>query len=67
MAKQFPKVLYVRVRDGGTGPDFLDASESRTGMVDTGEKVQIATYQLVGLEEASGVVATRKLPMPKRR
>lgn len=59
MAKKFPKNLYVKIeKDGST--EYFSADEMLWPLVEMGEKVKIATYQLVGVQEAQGVVETKR-------
>lgn len=60
MANKFPKKLFVRFQDGGSGPDYLACDDAMTSMVEVGETVKVAVYELVGTTQAEGVVQTRK-------
>lgn len=58
MAKKFPKKLFVKIADGGTGPDYFEADDGVAGMVEVGEKTNIAIYQLVETVTCEGMVKT---------
>lgn len=58
MAKKFPKKLFVKIADGGTGPDYFEADDGVIGMVEVGEKSKIAIYQLVEVVTCEGLVKT---------
>lgn len=65
MAK-FPKLLYVKREDGGTGPDYFSASEDAGGMVEVGEKVTMGLYVLRELRAVEGIINDSKI-VSKRR
>ena len=56
---KFPKNLYVKI-DGHKGDEFFNATSELISLVTMGEKDKIATYQLVGIQEAEGVVETKR-------
>ncbi len=60
---KLPKALYVKIADGGTGPDWLHADPDLTSLVEMGEKVRIGVYKLVGYEDAEGVVSNKPRPV----
>jgi hypothetical protein len=64
MARKFPKTLFVKVADGGSGPDYFEAGEDTVGMVETGVKTKIAVYRLEGEVMCEGVIKTTPI---KRR
>lgn len=54
MAKKFPKTLYVKtVKDGSL--EYFTADEDAACLVEMGEIVAIAEYQLVKMSAAKGV------------
>jgi hypothetical protein len=61
MAKTFPKVLYVKVENGGTGPEYFNAGAAVDGLVEMGVKAKIAIYRLESTVECEGVVKTKPL------
>lgn len=63
MAKKFPKKLFVKI-DTDTDTEYFVADEGIDGMVEVGQKVQIALYQLVEVNTAEGLV---KVHPPARR
>ena len=63
MAKRFPKTLFIKI-GSGTGPDWFEAQENITGMVEVGETTRIAVYTLSHINDAEGLV---KIHPPRRR
>lgn len=45
MAKKFPKTLFVRVKEDG-GTDWFQSDENVVSLVEMGERVKIARYEL---------------------
>lgn len=60
MAK-FPKQVFVKWEDGGSGPNFLGTYEDSADTVMTGEKVKVGVYQLVDVLEVTGTHTLRKV------
>lgn len=58
---KYPKVLYVKIEDGGTGPDYFSASEDAGGMVEVGEKATMGLYVLRELRAVEGVINDNKI------
>ena len=58
MAKKFPQVLYVRVEDGGTDPDYFNPADSLIDLTEMGERHNIGIYKLTGTTTVEGVVST---------
>lgn len=54
--KKFPKKLFVKIEDGGTGPEYFNPAEDVADLMEVGQKSKIAVYQLVEVGEAKGVV-----------
>jgi hypothetical protein len=55
MAK-FPKTLFVKTeKDGGT--EYFVADANAAGLVEMGDKIAIATYQLLEVRAAEGVAS----------
>lgn len=70
MAKAFPKTLYVKVEDGGTGPDYFNPCESLVEAAEMGEKTKVGVYSLTETVEVKGVAITntlKKTAVRKRR
>lgn len=63
MATIFPKKLFVKL-DGEGDEAFFLADKDMTGMRDVGERVHVATYQLVQTDFIEGVV---KVVPPRKR
>lgn len=60
MTKQkFPKTMFVKIGDGGTGPDYFVADEGLNGMVEVGETEKIAVYKLSHVEDVEGLVRVK--------
>ncbi len=57
---KFPKVLYVKVEDGGSGPSYLGTYENLADAAEMGVKVRIASYTLAATQDVEGVVETSK-------
>lgn len=66
MAKKFPKKLFVKIANGGTGPDYFEADDGVIGMVEVGEKSDIAIYELVDVVQCEGLVKTSSKPRRRR-
>jgi hypothetical protein len=60
----FPKKLYVKI-EGEKNDQYFVASEDTEFLSEVGEKVKVATYQLVTVEIAE--VTTKLVPLPKKR
>lgn len=57
--KNFPKTLHVKVeKDSGT--EYFVADANASTLVEMGEKIKIATYQLVETRTAEGVASLSK-------
>lgn len=55
MAKQtFPKTLFVKTEKDGSTSYFV-ADEDAASLVEMGESIKIATYQLIEIQSAEGV------------
>lgn len=59
MARKFPKTLFVKI-DGNAGEEYFDAHEDMYVLCEKGDKIKIATYQLVETTEAEVVLRTSK-------
>lgn len=57
---KFPKVLYVKIEDGGTGPNYLAAYDNLADAAEMSVKIRIASYTLVATQNVEGVVETSK-------
>lgn len=57
--KKFPKIIYVKT-DQSAGTEFFVADENPASLVEMGEKVRIAKYQLVETNEAEGIASFGK-------
>lgn len=57
---KFPKVLYVKIEDGGTGPDYLAPYKNLADAAEMGVKIRVAAYKLQGTQDVEGVVETSK-------
>lgn len=65
---KFPKNLYIKIGDDGSGNEYFDPHRSPDTTVDAGEREKLGVYQLVEVVEATGsvtVVSTK--PVRKRR
>lgn len=56
MAKQFPKTLFVKTERDGT-LDYFVADDDADCLVAMGDKIAVATYQLVEVRAAEGVAS----------
>lgn len=56
MAKRFPKQLFVKVQKDGN-LEYFTADEDAYALVEMGEKIKVATYQLVEIQDAEGVAS----------
>ena len=63
---KFPKTLYVKV-DGRPGEEYLDPHHSIDTMVDAGDTVKVAIYELKQVVEASGSVTVVKTKPVRKR
>jgi predicted RNase H-like HicB family nuclease len=57
-AKKFPFRLFVKIEQPDDTPYFV-AQDDLTGMVEVGETVKVAIYQLVEFGDIEGVIKTR--------
>lgn len=56
MDKQFPKTLFVKTeKDGST--EYFVADADAAWLVEMGDKIAIATYQLVEVRDAKGIAS----------
>jgi hypothetical protein len=62
---KFPKQLFMKYEDGGTGDKYLGTYESATDAAVMGEKTPVAIYRLYEVHEVEGVVNTRKISKPR--
>jgi hypothetical protein len=60
MAKKFPKVLYAKIEDGGSSPDYVGTYDNLADAAEMGRKIAVGIYKLQGIEYAEGVVETTK-------
>lgn len=58
MTKKLPRQIFVKWEQLSNDEPYLVASERMYGLVDTGEKTKIGTYQLVETTDAEMVVST---------
>lgn len=65
MAMAFPKQLFVKI-DSDKDNEWFLADNNANGLVGMGDRVKIATYQLVEIRQATGVAQFAK-PMKRRR
>lgn len=63
MAKKFPKTLFVKIEKPGDDGAYFVASEGMYELCEMGDRIQIATYQLVEVTDAEVVLSTK----PPRR
>lgn len=61
MAKGFPKTLYVKVEDGGSGPDYLMPYEDAVDTAEMGKKIKVGVYTLTETVEVNGVAVTNTI------
>ena len=61
MANKFPKALYIKFEDGGTGPDYMAPYSNMMDAAEMGQKVKVGVYRLEGIQEVEGVIETRKM------
>lgn len=59
MAKAFPKKLFVKV-EGALGEEYFVADGDVYGLAEMGQKIRIATYQLVEVNIAAVSVEVKK-------
>jgi hypothetical protein len=62
----FPKTIFVKYEVPSNDDPYLVASREVYGLVDPGNKTEIATYQLVETTVAEMVVSTAKPIKAKR-
>lgn len=53
--KAYPKKLFVKWEDGGTGPDYLNAASEVADHAVLGERIKVGVYQLVETQDVKGV------------
>lgn len=54
MSKKFSKEIYVKIENESDTAWYV-ADDDAAALVSMGEKIQIATYQLVAVDTAEGV------------
>jgi hypothetical protein len=59
MAKAFPKTLYVKAEKDG-GVEYFSSDASAAALVEMGQTIKVATYQLVEVQDAQGVAEFKK-------
>lgn len=52
--KKFPKTLFVKAEKEGDSEYFV-ADVDAGSLVEMGDKIKVATYQLVEVQEAKGI------------
>lgn len=67
MASTFPKTLYVKVEDGGTGPDYLNPCKTLIETAEMGEKIKVGVYVLTEMVEVKGVAITNTIKKSRAR
>lgn len=67
MAKAFPKTLYVKVEDGGSGPDYLCPYEDVVDTAEMGKKIKVGVYTLTETTEVKGVAVTNTVKAARGR
>ena len=50
----FPKQIFVKI-EKTDGEEYLVADANAFGLVEMGERIKVATYQLVEVQHAEGV------------
>lgn len=58
MAKKFPKKLYVKIEVDSAKNGYFVADDAKYGLAEAGERIKIATYELVTVEQAEMVLKT---------
>jgi len=61
MANKFPKQIFIKFEDGGTGPDYMSAYSAAEDTAEMGQKVKIGVYALVETIEVKGVAITNTI------
>lgn len=64
---KFPKQLFVKIGNDGSGNEYFDPHRSVDTMVDAGEKAKVGIYQLREVVEAQGSVTVVKTRPVKRK
>jgi len=67
MAKAFPKTLYMKIENGGSGPDYFNAYEDVIDAAEMGEKIKVGVYVLSETQEVKGVVVTNTITKARQR
>lgn len=61
MANKFPKNVFIKFEDGGTGPDYMNTYSAAEDTAEMGQKVKVGVYKLVETIEVKGVAITNTI------
>lgn len=61
--KKFPLRLFVKIEQHRDDPAYFVAQDDLTNMVEVGESVKIAIYQLIEFGDIEGVVKARGITL----
>lgn len=64
---KFPKTLYAKYEDGGSGPDYIGTYDDPVYAAEMGEKIAVGVYELIETVSVKGVAVTDTLSTPRRR
>ena len=63
----FPKTLYVKIVDDGSGNEYFDPHSSTDTIVDAGERATVGVYKLADMVEALGSVTIVDIKSMRKR
>lgn len=61
MANKFPKKVFIKFEDGGSGPDYMVSHGAAIDAAEMGQKIKIDVYTLTETIEVKGVAITNTI------
>lgn len=58
MANKFPKKVFIKFEDGGSGPDYMVPYSAVIETAEMGQKIKVGIYTLTETIEVKGVAVT---------
>lgn len=61
MANKFPKNVFIKFEDGGSGPDYMLPYSAAIEAAEMGQKIKVGVYTLTETIEVKGVAVTNTI------
>lgn len=61
MANKFPKKVFIKFEDGGSGPNYMMPYSAPIEAAEMGQKIKIGVYTLTETIEVKGVAVTNTI------